>query len=82
MKAGENKFSGEQSTKFLKCCVKTLLFCYQCSLVTLAHVHWATNAKQMSGLHVFKLLFADVSACARVYARSIAFETHILLGCR
>ena len=52
MKASENKFSGKQYKilEMITKCVKILAFCYQCSLVTLAHVHGATatSAQQTS----------------------------------
>ena len=54
-KVNENKCSGIQRIKFLKFLQNVWKdsFFSHCSFITFAHVHWASNAQWMSGLHVF-----------------------------
>ena len=57
--------------KFSKCLQNVWLKLFPVPLGTLAHVHWTTHARWISGLHarVFKLLLSGVFANAGVYAQ-------------
>ena len=79
-KVHENKCSGIQRIKFSKFLQNVWKhpFFSHCSVITFAHVHWATNAQWMSGLHLFSssLALSGFSACERVYTQNIAFNKH------
>ena len=79
-KANENKCSEIQRIKFSKYTQNVWKhpFISHWSFITFAHVHWATNAQWMSGLHVFSssLALSDFSACKRVDTQNIAFNKH------
>ena len=55
LEGNENKWSGIQRIKFSKFLqnVWKHSFISHCSFITFVHVHWATNAQWMSGLHMF-----------------------------
>ena len=63
--------SFKESIKFFKCLQNVWLKLFPVPLGTLAHVHWTTHARWISGLHAraFKLSLSGVFANAGVYAQ-------------
>ena len=75
------RYTYNKILEILTKCLKTLFFFPHRSFITFAHVHRATNAQGMSGLHVFSSSPCIVWHC-RVDTQNIAFNTNILLRWR